>query len=64
MIRISKLAALLLALAMTFSLAGCGGSTNSTSGAAEPAQQESDGGKTDIVIYSPNEDYLIEFCLS
>ena len=52
--RISKLAALLLALAMTFSLAGCGGSTNSTSGAAEPAQQESDGGKTDIVIYSPN----------
>ena len=62
--RISKLAALLLALAMTFSLAGCGGSTNSTSGAAEPAQQGSDGGKTDIVIYSPNEDYLIEFYLS
>ena len=61
---ISKLAALWLALAMTLALAGCGGSTNSPSGAAEPAQQGSDGGKTDIVIYSPNEDYLIEFYLS
>ena len=60
--RTYKLAALLLTLAMTLALVGCGGSTGS--GAAEPAKQETESGKTDIVIYSPNEDYLIEFCLS
>ena len=42
---ISKLAALLLALAMTLSLAGCGGSTNSPSGAAEPASRDLTAGR-------------------
>ena len=64
--RFYKLAALLLTLIMTFSLAGCGGTSGSSTapGTSEPAKEASDSGKKDIVIYSPNEDYLIEFCLS
>ena len=62
--RIHKPAALLLALTLSLSLAGCGGSASTSTGAGSAAAPASGSEKTDIVIYSPNEDYLIEFYLS
>lgn len=58
-----KLTALCLAVLLVMSLASCGTKDTAPSTDGESAQSPS-GEKTDIVIYSPNEDYLIEFYLS
>ena len=54
--RLNRLSALVLAAAMALELSGCGQAKDTP---ASQAAAESDSGK--VVIYTPTEDYLIEY---
>ena len=58
---LKRIAAMGLALLMLLSLAACGSAGQSAAGSAAGSAAETAAGDKNIVIYSPNEDYLIEY---